>query len=200
MAQEVLFDSGLSFECNPKINNQLTSASVASLLSLPPGHDINSATTVTARGSRSGAEPTAHGSIGAWSSPKSNSESILCTFLSGSLPHHHFSSSLFTPVLPNPPLSQCVSVNFSTFPRPCFRATKKEAPQHERGLRWSRRYGIRMAVVGIDGDSGSGDWQQSEGGDCVDGIDAIEATLLIRLQSKLGDDGGGDDGWEGAAC
>ena len=77
MAQEVIFDSGLSLECNPKINNQLTLASVASSLSLPPGHDINSATTVTARGSRSGAEPTAHGSIGAWSSPKSNSKSIL---------------------------------------------------------------------------------------------------------------------------
>ena len=59
-----------------------------------------------------------------------------------------------------------------------------------------------MAVVGIDGDSGSGNRQQSDGGDCVDGIDAIEATLLLLIgsQSKLGDDGGGGDGWEGAAC
>ena len=57
-----------------------------------------------------------------------------------------------------------------------------------------------MAVVGIDGDSGSGKWQRSDGGDYVNDIDAIEATLLIGFQSKLGDDGGGDDGWEGAAC
>ena len=57
-----------------------------------------------------------------------------------------------------------------------------------------------MAVVGIDSDSGSGEQQRNAGGDCANGIDAIEANLLIGFQSKLGDDGGGDDGWEGAAC